>query len=184
MTTTSAAVSDRLRADLVERATAFVRALLHPSYSTAGQAEPAVEVLSSEERDGARVLRLLAHHYDCEYAQSGSDWADHYALVGRARVVDDAVVEATLEVVHHRHLTEHESNGYAPDATIDDLRARLLDAARPRGASTPARTLRCPECRAATVSADATGYSCATCGHAEEIGYPGAGSSAAARWYA
>jgi hypothetical protein len=115
--------SPRVQAELVARATAAVKEHAAPWYSTSAQEGPAVEVLSSEARDGATVLRLLTHHYNYEFAQSGSDWADHYVLAGRAVVVDDVVTEATFELVRHVHLTERESDHYAPSDTVDAVRA-------------------------------------------------------------
>lgn len=77
---------------------------------------PELEILDEHDR----AIEFLAHRYVYNFAQSGSDWADHYILVGYA---DKATGEIVIEP-HYTHLTERESDDYDK---VDALaRARTL----------------------------------------------------------
>ncbi len=77
---------------------------------------PELEILE----ETPEQIDFLAHRYVYNFAQSGSDWADHYILIGRAN-------KATGEIViepHHTHLTEHESDDYSQSDALTQARKR------------------------------------------------------------
>jgi hypothetical protein len=61
-------------------------------------------------------LTYLAEHYVYNFAQSGSDWADHYFVRGSATLVSGCLGAHTFALVRHVHLTEWDSNHYSPSA--------------------------------------------------------------------
>jgi hypothetical protein len=87
-------------------------------------------------RDGALVLHFIADHYNYNFAQSGSDWADHYVFVGEAHLVGGKRKRETFELERHVHLTEHEDAGYDPRKILAAVRSEVR--ARFRG-ETPSR---------------------------------------------
>src|SRR5436190_10017441 len=54
--------------------------MIHPWFSRGQHDWADVDVYAAEMRDGALVLHFLADHYNYNFAQSGSDWADHYVF--------------------------------------------------------------------------------------------------------
>ncbi len=86
--------------------------------------------------DGALVIHFIADHLNYNYAQSGSDWADHYIYVGEAIVVDGRRTSETFALERHVHLTEHQYEGYTPRKVVDAIRNEMR--AKLRG-ETPSR---------------------------------------------
>ena len=74
-------------------------------------------------RDGALVLYFIADHYNYNFAQSGSDWADHYVFVGEACLVGGKRKHETFTLERHVHLTEHEHDDHDRRKIIDTVRA-------------------------------------------------------------
>ena len=79
--------------------------------------------------DGALVIHFIADHFNYNYAQSGSDWADHYFYVGEAIVEGGKRTSETFALERHVHLTEYEVEDYSSKdilATIrNEMRAKL-----------------------------------------------------------
>ena len=152
---------------------------IHPWFSAGMHEWARVDVYAAEIRDEMLVLRFIADHYNYNFAQSGSDWADHYVFVGEAHLVGGKRKRQTFKLARHVHLTEREhDDGYDQLSTVDAVRAEMLgkkpgqeprkaasapeqaaDAAaqETRGdtpSSTPAEpesTYRCPKCRSPKV---------------------------------
>jgi hypothetical protein len=77
---------------------------------------PELEVLD----ETPEHIDFLAHRYVYNFAQSGSDWADHYILIGRAyKASGEIVIEP-----HHTHLTERESDDYSQADALTQARKR------------------------------------------------------------
>lgn len=152
--------------------------------------EPRVDVLGVlTDTGGAQHVHFLAHHLSYNYAQSGSDWANHYVLVGVA-VLEGATVRApSLALAVSKNLRESDWESYrsqlaeaaigaARDATI----ARLCGLAPPLPETPAAQVpkeapewltiVRCPTCGATDAGATEHVYelsrmTCAACGHEE-----------------
>ena len=84
-----------------------------------------VDVYTAEMRDGVLVLRFIADHYNYNFAQSGSDWADHYVFVGEAYSVGGKRRHQTFALERHVQLTEHEHDDYERRKIIDTVRAEM-----------------------------------------------------------
>lgn len=69
---------------------------------------------------GGDQLTYLAEHYVYNFAQSGSDWADHYFVRGSATVVNGGLQTHSFALVRHVRLSEGDSNHYSP-STITAL---------------------------------------------------------------
>ena len=152
---------------------------IHPWFSPGMHEWADVDVYAAKIRDGALVLYFIADHYNYNFAQSGSDWADHYVFSGEARLVGGKRKDQTFQLARHVHLTEREhDDGYDRSTTVDavraEMRARLFGrkpervapqpetvvgpsgplAATDTPAAAPAEsesTYRCPKCRSARV---------------------------------
>ena len=139
--------------------------LIRPWFSGGMQDWADVDVYAAEMRDGALVLHFIADHYNYNFAQSGSDWADHYVFVGEACLVGGKRKQETFTLERHVHLTEHEHEDYDPRKIIVTVRAEK----RAKLRSGP--TYRCPKCRSdqvgSTLLYDAYQLKCASCGHSE-----------------
>jgi len=99
--------------------------MIHPWFARGMQDWAHVDVYAAEMRDGALVLRFIADHYNYNFAQSGSDWADHYVFVGEAHLVGGKRKHETFELERHVHLTEHEDEDYDRRKIIDIVRAEM-----------------------------------------------------------
>ena len=84
---------------------------------------PTLHVLS---REGDEVT-FLFEHYVYNYAQSGSDWADHYFVRGTAEVAGERLVTSAFTLVRTIHLTESESNDYSPSTVAALMVAGKVD---------------------------------------------------------
>ena len=94
-----------------------------------------VDVYGAESRDGALVLHFIADHYNYNFAQSGSDWADHYIFAGEAHLVGGKRERQTFELERHVHLSEHEHDNYDRRKIVDAVRAELRARLRGRAAN-------------------------------------------------
>jgi hypothetical protein len=151
---------------------------IHPWFSKGTHDWADVDVYAAEMREGALVLHFIADHYNYNFAQSGSDWADHYVFVGKAHLVGGKRKHETFALERHIHLTEHEHDDYDRRNTVDAVRGEMLEkmygrnprkvasgpeqaggaGARKVASDTPASspaesesTYRCPKCRSARV---------------------------------
>lgn len=92
-------------------------------------------------------LTYLAEHYVYNFAQSGSDWADHYFVRGSATVANGGLGTHTFALVRHVRLSEWDSSHYSPstitslmvagqddqvDEAIAEARLRMTDPERER----------------------------------------------------
>ena len=168
--------------------------MIHPWFSPGMHEWANVDVFAAELRDGALVLHFIADHYNYNFAQSGSDWADHYVFVGEAHLVGGKRKHHVFELAQHVHLTEREhDDGYDQRSTVDAVRAEMLgklfgravpvpkkvvNSAASKAADTPAAapaesesTYRCPKCRSPKVDFnpifDAYQLKCESCGHSQ-----------------
>ena len=96
-----------------------------------------VDVYAAESRDGALVLHFIADHYNYNFAQSGSDWADHYIFAGEAHVAGGRRKHETFALERHVHLTEHEHDDYDRRKIVDAVRVELRSKLR-GGTASPA----------------------------------------------
>ena len=162
--------------------------MIHPWFSAGTHEWANVDVYAAELRDGALVLHFIADHYNYNFAQSGSDWADHYVFVGEAHLVGGKRKHQAFELARHVHLTEREhDDGYDRRNTVDAMRAQLLGkpctpkppdvSSEPAGETPEAApaesesTYRCPKCRSPEVEFnplfDAYQLKCGGCGHSQ-----------------
>lgn len=146
--------------------------MIHPWFSRGMQDWADVDVYAAEMRDGVLVLHFIADHYNYNFAQSGSDWADHYVFVGEAYLVGGKRKHQTFALEREVHLTEHEHDDYDSRRIIDTVRAEMR--AKLRAAAAPPKsepTYRCPKCRSdqvgSTLLYDAYRLKCASCGHSQ-----------------
>lgn len=99
--------------------------MIHPWFSRGQHDWADVDVYAAEVREGALVLHFIADHYNYNFAQSGSDWADHYVFVGEAHLVGGKRKRETFELERHIHLTEHEHDDYDRRKIIEIVRAEM-----------------------------------------------------------
>lgn len=99
--------------------------MIHPWFSGGIHEWARVDVYAAEMREDALVLHFIADHYNYNFAQSGSDWADHYIFAGEARVVAGKRRRETFELERHIHLTEREHEEYDAGKVVDAVRAEL-----------------------------------------------------------
>ena len=153
--------------------------MIHPWFSKGMHDWADVDVYAAEMRDRVLVLHFIAEHYNYNFAQSGSDWADHYVFVGEAHLVGGKRKHETFALERHIHLTEHEHDDYDRRKIIETLRVEMRTKLRGETtskaafekavadvrASSDARsakaaaaappksepTYRCPKCRSAQV---------------------------------
>jgi hypothetical protein len=112
-------------AALVEIAAAQLSEDAHPWYPGAAQTKPRVEVYAAT-RDGNRwTVSFVADHLIYNFAQSGSDWADHYVLAGDAVFEDDRKIAESVAVVDQRHVREYDYDYYEPKRLVAEMLAKL-----------------------------------------------------------
>ena len=167
---------------------------IHPWFSPGMHEWADVDVYAAEMREGVLVLHFIADHYNYNFAQSGSDWADHYVFVGEAHLVGGKRKHQAFELARHVHLTERQhDDGYAPRVTVDavreEMRAKLRGEHPGKVSSEPGRTVsaaadtpesapagcestyQCPKCRSRqvewTLLFDAYQLKCGSCGHSQ-----------------
>jgi hypothetical protein len=167
---------------------------IHPWFSPGMHEWANVDVYAAEMRDGALVLHFIANHYNYNFAQSGSDWADHYVFGGEAQLVGGKRRHQAFELVHHVHLTERQhDDGYDQRATVDavreEMRAKLRGENPGKVSSEPQKTVnvaadtpeaapaesestyQCPKCRSRqvdwTLLFDAYQLKCESCSHSQ-----------------
>lgn len=156
---------------------------IHPWFSRGMHDYADLDVFAAELREGTLVLHFLADHYNYNFAQSGSDWADHYFYVGEIHVVAGRRTKETFALERHVHLTEQQDAHYRPSDAVELFRAELLarwrgtrpdttafdaavqaarDAAAGRSSAAPAqqpdpepeKTYRCPKCSSRDVKSE------------------------------
>jgi hypothetical protein len=98
---------------------------IHPWFSPGMHEWADVDVYAAEMRDGVLVLHFIADHYNYNFAQSGSDWADHYLFAGEAHLVGGKRKHEAFALERHVHLTEHEHDDYDRRKIIDTVRAEM-----------------------------------------------------------
>ena len=98
---------------------------IHPWFSKGTHDWADVDVYAAEMREGALVLHFIADHYNYNFAQSGSDWADHYVFVGKAHLVGGKRKHETFALERHIHLTEHEHDDYDRRKIVEAVRAEM-----------------------------------------------------------
>jgi len=127
------------RADLSQKlGTAVNRKLeemIHPWFSPGQHDWADVDVCAAELRDGALVLHFIADHYNYNFAQSGSDWADHYVFVGEVHLAGGKRKHQTFELARHVHLTEREHDDYDRSEIVGAVRAEMRARLRGEGAA-------------------------------------------------
>lgn len=94
--------------ELIAQIRSYLYKLEGPFYST--NDEPTLHVLSRVTDD----VEFLFDHYVYNFAQSGSDWADHYFVRGTASVAGDRLVKSAFTLVREIHLTESQADDYSP----------------------------------------------------------------------
>jgi hypothetical protein len=99
--------------------------MIHPWFSPGMHEWADVDVYAAGIRDGALVLHFIAEHYNYNFAQSGSDWADHYVFAGEACLVGGRRKRQTFALERHVHLTEHEHDTYDRRKIVDAVRAEM-----------------------------------------------------------
>jgi len=99
--------------------------MIHPWFSKGMHDWADVDVYAAEMRDGALVLLFIADHYNYNFAQSGSDWADHYVFVGEAHLVGGKRKQESLALERHVHLTEHQHDDYDRRKIIETVRGEM-----------------------------------------------------------
>lgn len=109
-------------ADLVD---AKLRADYAPWYPGASQNPPRIDVYATEPRGDEHLIRFIADSYVYNFAQSGSDWADHYVYAGTATCKGSKLLEQSFALVEHEHLTESHSNDYDAAATVARVKERI-----------------------------------------------------------
>ncbi len=74
---------------------------------------PEITVLASEDVEGGLIrLRYIADHYVYNFAQSGSDWADHYFGVGEAVFKGAELVSEQFTRTRTIGLSEQDADAY------------------------------------------------------------------------
>jgi hypothetical protein len=99
--------------------------MIHPWFSKGMRDWADVDVYAAEMREGTLVLHFIADHYNYNFAQSGSDWADHYVFVGEAHLVGGKRKRESFALERHVHLTEHEHDDYDRRKIIETVRAEM-----------------------------------------------------------
>jgi hypothetical protein len=103
--------------------------MIAPWFSRGMQDHADVDVFHASVRGDAVVLHFIADHDNYNFAQSGSDWDDHYVFAGEAEFVRDRLGHVAFALERHVHLTEQEHEHYDArvirDLVRDELRARL-----------------------------------------------------------
>jgi len=85
-----------------------------------------IDVYAAEMREDVLVLHFIADHYNYCFAQSGSDWADHYLFDGELHLVGGKRMHETFALVSEVHLTERQHDDYSSQETVEAVRARML----------------------------------------------------------
>ncbi|MEO8025526.1 MAG: hypothetical protein ABI823_03595 [Bryobacteraceae bacterium] len=99
--------------------------MIHPWFSRGMHDWADVDVYAAEMRGNVLVLHFIADHYNYNFAQSGSDWADHYVFAGEAHLAGGKRNHETFALERHVHLTEHQHDDYESRKTIDTVRAEM-----------------------------------------------------------
>lgn len=81
-----------------------------------------VEVLGVDDNR----VHFIAHHLNYNFAQSGSDWADHYVLVGSAAFDGASIFDSKLKMAVHESLTERGYDNYDRRPVEQKVRAETL----------------------------------------------------------
>jgi len=87
-----------------------------------GWKDPRLHVVSK----GSPLWRVVIDNYEYNFAQSGSDWADHNALYGNATIENGQVVRHNFQM-EHKFLSERWSEGYNPDELVKELIKKVIE---------------------------------------------------------
>jgi len=109
-------------ASIVELIAAKLRTDTAPWYPGASQQEPHVQVHAAKQLNRRLTLCFVADHLTYCFAQSGSDWADHYIFVGEATFEEGSRVDESFALVEHVRLSELEADAYDQDAVVATVR--------------------------------------------------------------
>lgn len=93
---------------LIAQITQHLYTEVGPFYST--HDEPTLHELSRQ----ASEITFLFEHYVYNFAQSGSDWADHYFVRGTATLAGEHLVKSAFTLVRRIQLSEWEAEHYSP----------------------------------------------------------------------
>jgi len=102
-----------------------LKEMIHPWFSSGVHDWADVDIYAAEMRGEVLVLHFIADHYNYNFAQSGSDWADHYVFVGEAQLVGGKRIQQTFALECEVHLTERQHDDYAPRETVNTVRTRM-----------------------------------------------------------
>ena len=102
-----------------------LKEMIFPWFSSGMQDWADVDVYAAEMREHSLVLFFIAGHYNYNFAQSGSDWADHYVFAGEAHLDGGKLKQQTFALECEVHLTEYQHDDYSTRETIEAVRARL-----------------------------------------------------------
>lgn len=105
---------------------------LDPFFSRGLDETARVDIYDAEVRGDVLTLRFVADYYSYNFAQSGSDWADHYVYAGQAVLTRGELGEVTFANERKVHLTERDTEDYVPRETVRAVLAALLERTRPR----------------------------------------------------
>lgn len=94
--------------ELIAQITQYLNHEVGPFYET--HDEPTLHELSRQ----ASEVTFLFDHYVYNFAQSGSDWADHYFVRGTATLAGERLVKSMFTLVRRIQLTEWEADQYSP----------------------------------------------------------------------
>jgi len=101
---------------------------------------PAVEPLGVLTDPGGVVrVHFHAHHLNYNFAQSGSDWADHYVLVGNAELAGETLGAIAMEMASHTNIRERDWDDYWAHSRDETVAATRLAAIAKLCASPPAQ---------------------------------------------
>lgn len=137
---------------------------------------PSVDVLGIVvDPAGVRRLHFLAHDINYNAAQSGSDWANHYVLIGTALLEGETPGEITLKAAVNTYIREADWSRYETGPVVEEVRDQVLGelgVSPPKPDMETVRIVRCPYCGstdAGEIEAlyEITRMSCHVCGHTE-----------------
>lgn len=94
--------------ELIAQIKQYLLTEVGPFYSTSD--EPTLHELSRK----ASAVTFLFDHYVYNFAQSGSDWADHYFVRGTATLAGERLVQSVFSLVRRIQLTEWDADHYSP----------------------------------------------------------------------
>jgi len=85
--------------------------------------KPIVEVYAERKVAEGVTLYFVASNYEYHFAQSGSDWAEHFLFAGHATFNGTTLVDAQLASANKVRLTERQAEDYDHAAEFAAWRA-------------------------------------------------------------